>query len=376
MTDAPTPVRLSEVVDLELLRTDIADGFIAVKSHPISCLHLLNYTNRTQYERHWTPATRACRGLIVDEDPRVGDPVVLARPFAKFGNVGEYGHGAPFGPLPDAPFDVAEKMDGSLAILYPGPDGPAIATRGSFISEQAQAAMSLLAQRHPDFVVPDGVTLLFEYVAPWNRIVVDYGAREDLVLLAGIDVATGADVEVPESMWSGPRAQHTPVLESFEAFCESVRASSAANAEGFVLRFHPEHHDQPSARVKVKYEEYLRLHKLVTGVSTLSIYELLKEGSSLDALLDAVPDEFYDFVTTTANELLAAHARLLDAAHVLADKVRELPRPEAARIITAQRDAVPGLVFAMLDAKDPAPAAWRLLRPEFQTAPTAARVMD
>ena len=94
--------------------------------------------------------------------------------------------------LPNEPFEVYEKLDGSLGILYWLGDEPYIATRGSFESPQAQIATELL--RAYDLSGLDRRrTYLFEIIYPENRIVVNYDDRRELVLLAIIDTATGRE---------------------------------------------------------------------------------------------------------------------------------------------------------------------------------------
>ena len=152
---------------------------------------IYNYTNKTQYEGYWTPETLICRGLILDE---VGD--VVARGFSKFFN---YPSPQTMS-IPVEPFVVTEKIDGSLGILY-YLDGQAfIATRGSFTSRQALEGTAMLREQEIEHV--EGVTPLFEVVYPENRIVVDYGDRRELTLLAAICNETGVDRQLPR--YSGP----------------------------------------------------------------------------------------------------------------------------------------------------------------------------
>jgi RNA ligase len=95
--------------DRERLDALVADGWLRSQRHPDADLWIYNYTEKTQYEKHWIPETLVCRGLILDQAGRV-----IARPFSKFFNYGD-----PQVPsIPDEPFIVMEKMDGSLGILY------------------------------------------------------------------------------------------------------------------------------------------------------------------------------------------------------------------------------------------------------------------
>ena len=91
-----------------LLDEMLTERFVKVQQHPDADLRILNYTQRTQFERVWNPVTLACRGLVV-----TADGLVVARPFAKFFNLAEH----PGIALPDGAVEVTEKLDGSVGIL-------------------------------------------------------------------------------------------------------------------------------------------------------------------------------------------------------------------------------------------------------------------
>ena len=85
-------------------------------------LLIWNYTPRVQFGKHWTEETLMARGLITDLEGNV-----VARPFKKFFNLGEHQ-----GDLPIEEFNVTEKLDGSLGIVYKRDGIPYLATRGRF----------------------------------------------------------------------------------------------------------------------------------------------------------------------------------------------------------------------------------------------------
>ena len=119
---------------------------------------------------------------------------------------------------------------------------------------------------------------------------------------------------------------------------------------------------QGGLRVKVKLAEYVRLHRLVTGVNAKTIWELLRANQPFDELLDRVPDEFYAWVKHTRDDLLAQFAAIEAAARVVQQQVAHLPtRAEQAAIVT--KHTHPNVVFAMLDDKDYADLIWKNLRP-------------
>jgi RNA ligase len=336
---------LSDILDTTALKQQIEDGYITARSHPDDTdLVIFNYTPKAQYERHWTPETRKCRGLIA-YGIGCGEEIV-AQPFSKFFNYGEE----------DTDFDldervtVTDKADGSLGILYRGPDGQlAIATRGSFTSDQAIHATNLLRTKYPDFDPPQ--IHLFEIIYPENRIVLDYGDMDDLILLAPLD----------SKHWTGPRVETFP----YETLREALEAPPRPNAEGFVIHF-----DNGGARVKIKQEDYLALHRIVTGLSELSIWRhaLANEGD-ITALLDNLPDEFHQWVKDAYKIQRDAYLRILFEASLVYDRLidrlgQDVDRRTFALEVQALDDpTLRPLMFLMRDERDVFEAIWKRVRP-------------
>jgi RNA ligase len=335
-----------------LLDEMIAGGYVRVQRHPTVPLSIYNYTEKAQFENVWNDVTLTCRGLIVDDATRT----VVARPFAKFFNHGQ--PGAPALGL-DEPVSVTDKADGSLGVLYPVDGGLAIATRGSFDSDQARHATELWRTRYADrFMPPAGLTLLFEIVYPGNRIVIDYGALDDLILLGAVDVATGRSFgPAAVSGWPGP------VVESFAyaTLAEALAAPPRDNREGLVVHF-----TGSDLRVKIKYEEYVRLHRLVTGLNARVVWECMVTGTSLDDLIAPLPDEFHGWVRRVATDLAAeveAIAVVVEAAYrsIVDDLPAGWTRKDFALI--AARHPERACLFLRLDERDYRPLLWQRVRP-------------
>ena len=189
-------MKLSDIIDTGVLEDEIRAGYVSRRYHPeFSELAILNYTDKCQFDQHWNDVTLQTRGLIYNTE--TGE--VVARALPKFFNYGDEAH---TGRLDlDAPILGAfNKWDGSLGIVYERPDGKlAVATRGSFSSDQALHATELL-QRDAYFGfrewaylrVLESNTPVLEIVYPENRIVLDYGDRDELVLLGLMDNLSGA----------------------------------------------------------------------------------------------------------------------------------------------------------------------------------------
>jgi RNA ligase len=274
----------------------IAAGHVRRQEHPDLPLAILNYTEKAAYDNAWTPITLACRGLIYNTT--TGE--IIARPFTKFFN-----HTQPGCSTIDltAPVIVTDKMDGSLGVLYQTPDGPAIATRGSFTSEQAIHATAVLRNRYPTFWPAQGYTYLFEIVYPANRIVVDYGDTDDLIGLGVVNIETG-EVSSPRSMryggWCGP------IAVTFEAktFADALAMPPRKNAEGIVVRCLT-----TGGMLKIKQEDYVALHRIVTGLSARTVWQHLLAGQPLADLIAPLPDEFHPWVREVADGIVATVAK-------------------------------------------------------------------
>lgn len=348
-TTTPPP-RLADVLNPANLATMVAERYIRVQRHPTLPLRVYNYTERAQFGRVWNAETLTCRGLIVDDADRI-----VARPLRKFFNLSEYA--ATFlPPLPVEPFVVFEKVDGALGIRYPTPDGPALATRGSFTSDQALWATAYYRRRYGGIPAPPNVTYLFEIVAPQFRVVVDYGDREDLVLLAVIDNATGLDLPLPTD-WPGP------VVERFDGLTDlaQIVTQQRDNAEGFVIRY------ASGLRVKIKHAEYLRLHRILLGLSNVAVWEQLAAGGDLDAYAGSVPDEWYGWLQATVADLRARYAEIEQAVQEEFARVREEAglTDRKTFALAVQQSRYRQLLFLLLDGRDYRQQLWRLLKPSY-----------
>ncbi|UPT67304.1 MAG: T4 RnlA family RNA ligase [Sphingobacteriales bacterium JAD_PAG50586_3] len=325
-----------------LLQEMIEQGYVVVQKHPHANLFIYNYSAKAQYDRVWNDVTLHCRGLILDENQNV-----VARPFKKFFNLGEHENQV----IPNETFEVYEKMDGSLGILYWHNNAPFIATRGSFTSIQSAKANEILNTHYAHLL--DGLdknnTYLFEIIYPENRIVVDYGTTEDLILLSVIDKQTGNDVAIDN--WGFKTVKKYDGINDIQA----LAALEEDNKEGFVICF------ASGLRYKVKFAEYVRIHRIITQVSTISIWEYLKEGQSLNELIERVPDEFYDWVKKTNAGLLQAFATI--EAQAKADfKILETRKETALYFMQCK---YPTVLFNMLDGRDYSQAIWKMLRPQY-----------
>ena len=342
------------MLNTTLLQQHLVDRLITARKHPTADFWIYNYSPVVQYEKRWDAVTMQCRGLILDAQYNI-----VARPFQKFFNIEEM----PADAIPDEPFEVYEKLDGSLGILYWLDNAPFISTRGSFMSEQAGRGTQMLHSRyaHTFANLHRDRTYLFEIIYPQNKIVVNYGDREDLILLAVIDNETGQDYPLDDYAGLG-----FPVVKRFTGLSALDKLKSDAdnptndNSEGYVVRF------AGGLRIKVKFAEYVRLHRIVTGVSNIAIWEYLSQGRNFAEVLDRVPDELYDWVRQVQGDLLTRYAAIeteAQAAFAAFDFTADHTRKDVALYFQTQR--YPAILFKLLDGGDYGPIIWKHIRPAF-----------
>lgn len=333
--------------DPQTLPTLIEQGYILSQTHPSLPLTIYNYTAKAQFDRYWVDATLHCRGLVLDH---LYQPI--ARPLPKFFNLQEYQ-----GNLPDGVPNIYEKLDGSLIILFHYQGQWEVASRGSFASEQAQMARVLLANYQADLDKLDREhTYLFEIIYPSNRIVVDYGTAERLVLLAAVHTRTGEELDHQVVNWSDKAASYpaTTVPEWIKSIDE--QQAELNNHEGFILKW-------PNGfRLKYKLADYVRLHRIITRVQARDIWECLSQKHDLNQFLDSVPDEFYNWVKDTKLELETKYQEIENQCLSVFKDLGD--RKETA--IYFQQQKYPGVLFLMLDKRDYSPVIWKLIKPDYQ----------
>jgi len=367
----------------------IAEGMVGRQLHPKEPLAILNYTHACMYAHAWDEVTMTCRGLIYNTDTME----IVARPWKKFFNYGQ--PGAPELDL-RAPCITTDKEDGSLGIMYrlPSTGEYAIATRGSFTSEQAVHATKVWLDTHARYFSPDpGTTYLFEIVYPANRIVMDYQGMDDIIFLGAVEIETGHDIEAGDSQgfeWPGVRADVFP----WATLAEALGANPRTGAEGMVLYF-PETGD----RLKIKQDDYIALHRIMTNVTPRVLWEYLavndckklvstenpKQWEStnnglslhsvraleilavgpqwLERMIEKVPDEFYDWITDTVEKILLDMETLEADIYTIFEELRDEYEERKDFAIAAKRSAYFNELMSLYLGRSIKMNVWRRVYP-------------
>lgn len=329
---------------LEGLDDLVEGGYISRRRHPRLDLWILNYTPKTQYEGMWNDTTRLCRGLIVDSMNRV-----RSRCLPKFFNWEESREEVDDRLRRGVPFRVFDKLDGSLGVSYRDGDRLRVATRGSFTSDQAVRANRILDLKYPAVDLDPAVTYLFEIIYPENRICVDYGGMEDLVLLGAVHTESGEEVQPGETPF--PAVEEVPASDF-----GSMKSLNLENREGFVVRF------DDAFRFKIKFEDYVNLHSAIFSLSTRTIWEALREGREVP--LDRMPDEVYDWARRVEGGLKREYAAVESRASEIFGEIGHLPRREFAALALEYRCS--GVLFRMLDGRPYGDMIWKMIEPEYK----------
>lgn len=274
----------------------VEKGLITARPHKEFPLVIINYTPETAYEKLWDDLTLRARGLIFNTETEE----ILSAPFPKFFNYGEIPETIDMGhDIAKQPhlYEISEKLDGSLGISYIYEGQLYWATRGSFHSKQADKANQMWKEKYEEKMGPmlvDGrFTLLTEIIYPENKIVVDYGEEEKMVLLAIRNIEQDEDISmatletikestnfIPFELAKTYKADLTQILE--------VQRTADKDFEGFVVR-----NKITDQRVKFKTEEYVVVHRAVYGMTDKKLAKLwAANDGSLELTLQNIPEEF------------------------------------------------------------------------------------
>lgn len=307
-------------MDKKILDSYVANGWLISQTHPTLPLTIYNYSRKTQYEKRWDEITLACRGLIVDSTTGK----VIIKPFPKFFNYEEVRDEVPW-KTSDYVY-VQEKVDGSLGILFYYEGEWILSTRGSFTSDQAIKGLEILKAKYMLASFDPSFAYMCEIIYAKNRIVVDYKGKEKIVFL-GVSLNRTYNWEASKDdvlHWTTALAvlkangikksgivKTTQVFDLGPELYSTLKDLNKVNEEGYVLHFFPS-----NLKVKIKFENYVELHRIVTQVSSYDIWENLRDHGNLpESFLNGVPDEFYSWVRKTESEILSSF-RFLKSLHV------------------------------------------------------------
>jgi hypothetical protein len=298
-----------------------AESQFCVEKHPDADLYIYGYDSRKQNKIIWDNFNINMRGLIVDAKGNV-----QAMSFKKFFAFRNYisqkvialSEGNTLR-LPQENYTITEKVDGTLGLLYWINDIPYIATQRSFKAVNAQRASQILHHKYSHLFdkLDKNKSYIFEVLFPESRVLINYGNREDLILIGVIDKTTGKE-ESPLHFDIGfPTVKdYTQELRHIANFDELKRLN-IPNVEGFVITYL-----ESGLKIKLKFPWYEEVHDTMNEIihysikvqqarslfnrlmnidrnllSNLIIWEYLQHRKSEGEILRKIPYyyHFYDF---------------------------------------------------------------------------------
>lgn len=337
-------------IDLDKFHQYKKEGLLKCQAHPTLPLYIFNYSETCQFSKKWDEVTLLARALITDHSGNI-----VARSFPKFFNMGERDDEQLTGE-----FVVQTKYDGSLAVIFYYDGKWRVASRGSFISDQAYKAQQLLDSKYNVNALDPELAYSAEIIYPENQIVVHYGQQEDLIFLAAF--SKDGTEHFPDITKSGIPAVK---VHDFKDFRE-IKQLDWSNSEGFVVRF------DNGFRIKIKFENYLVLHRTLTNMSNLSIWEWYMSGKPLTEFIANVPDEFMGFVQQCWDDLADENAKILASTQETFAKLQDLDRKTFA--LKIKDDPYKRVLFAMLDKKPVFDMIAKLLKPTTTSKPFSGKV--
>lgn len=266
-------------IDINILKKYYEEGLLMKQEHSKYPLIIWNYSRKVQLENLWDDVTMQMRGLITDTEGNI-----IGKSFDKFFNLEQLPSVGLS--VPNEEFDVYNKEDGSLIIVFWYDNQWLCASRGSFTSEYAVKASELL-KNYPSFILLPNLTYCFELLWTEHPIVI-VPEKDDLIMLGAFVTDTGDEIDIHQPYYS-----NFNVVKKYDGitdFTKLTETIDGTNREGFVIRF------KSGFRCKIKYQEYLRLHRIVTNCSTIDIWQALKDGLDMNQFLENVPDEFDGWV--------------------------------------------------------------------------------
>ena len=204
-----------------------------------------------------------------------------------------------------------------------------------------------------------------------NKIVVDYKGEEKLVLLAIRNTDTG---EETLNALDYARELGFDVIDeiksSLDELKEEIKRADFINKEGFVVVF------ENGFRVKMKYAEYFRLHKIISNVNEKFVWEFMSQGKPI--ILDNVPDETFQFIKETEKRLKDAFdAKWAEANRIYLDILKEISdkygddaitKKNFALIAVPRHKKMSGVLFKLFEQRyvSAAEIVWKMIEPKYE----------
>ena len=293
-----------------------------------------------------------------------GEPVSLSLP--KFFNYGEQPNLVPDPTTLQGSIAIG-KIDGSLLCTSKYKDEFIARTRGTFDARILDNGFEIdeLLKKYPKvannkYINSEEYSVIYEWVSPNNKIILDYGAEPDLFLTAVIrhkDYKLLSQAEVDKiSLEIDVQRPEQFEFSDIGTMLSSIKALQGQ--EGICLYYG----DDGQCIKKVKSDEYLSLHRFKSNLSPKNMLEMYFQYGKpdYDTFMKYIERDF-DYENAVASSemiemVIQVHEDFnVEMKHIkrLVAPLKKLPRAEAARAIMSKMDkSKTGLAFNALDDKE------------------------
>lgn len=241
----------------------------------------------------WNAENERFRSIII----RKSDHKVVSHGLKKFSNFFENPEFQPWNP--DWKIKAYHKMDGSCGIISKHNGEIIFRTRGTASARQLPNGheVDFLINKYPrlfdnEILNSENITIITEWCTPTNTIVLREYSEPTLVLLNIIynddgEYESQAYLDYIGGVWGVPRPEKYEYLSISECIAD---VEPWIGKEGVVL-YSPDY----QTLKKIKSEQYLALHKICTGMRSIS--------NVLDVFIESPRfveyQDFYNFISTT-----------------------------------------------------------------------------
>lgn len=269
------------------LEQHVDEKWIRKQICPYAPLFIYTYSTTTELNNHWDHYTRMSRGLVInDKDNRIVIPCI-----PKFFNAGtKFAENIL---LNDPNTIITEKNDGYLIQVKKDKEfGLIITSKGSFTSPMVEKAKTLIREDQLEEGILYVCELCCNFPGDEAIIVTRWNNEPKLVCFAKRD-EEGNELsldQLPECLERVQQMDYPTALEYLKR--NDVEGVVAYNND---------------KRVKIKTARFLQLHRLISDIRKIRVWELLSAGEDIDQL--PIPDEFMETLKEWREEMLSQIAK-------------------------------------------------------------------
>lgn len=322
-----------------------------------------SYSERTNNDGLWDEITMFNRGNIYEK--KTGNLIAKAMP--KFMNLGQLSQEKQKELSLKPKFNLTEKMDGCLGIIYKYKGEIRCNSRGGFDNYVTDKIKELLPKYVAKNMILNHNCLNVEVISPQTKIICDYGDTEELYLITAFyDRPNWVEHTYEESCMIA-QVMQMPIVKEYHMSWEPLikwQQEADWKHEGFVVRF------PNNERVKIKSKDYLDVAKFRAGLSKRSIWRYMKNDleqgtNQLQEYLNmGIPDEFSNIAKSYVKELeeeMEQHRQLAIKEY---NELIDIPKNELHKYYKVHSNKYQHCNYALRDGKDITRNLIKMVEPE------------